>query len=137
MAFELSTLAVEDTYNLHLRHPVTDELLYDGDDQDKPVTITLYGTGSKQYRNAVNAMQNRQLKRGKKQPSAEVLREEGAELLVACSAGAQNLSYQGKALDNDAVFRQLYNDPSLIWIREQVDSAIGDVANFLKGQKIA
>ena len=132
MAFDLSSLATKDSVELHLRHPVTDELLYDDEAKKKPIQIILYGTSSKQYRNAITAMQNRQLKRGKKQATAESMREEGVELLVACSEKAVNLELRkGVPLDNDQAFRELYSDDSFGWLKDQVDSAVGDVSNFL------
>lgn len=131
--FDLSTLATKDTTELHLRHPVTEELLYADEAKKKPVTITLYGSSSKQYRNAVNAMQNRQLKRGKKQLTAEQMREEGIALLVACSDKATNLELRkGVPVDSDAAFRELYSDDKFGWLKDQVDEAVGTVANFLE-----
>ena len=136
MTFNLDTLALKDTVDLQLRHPVTDEPLVTAD--GKPVGIVLYGTASKQYRNAVTAMQNRALKRsqraGKKDsaPTAEEMREESVRLLVACSEKAFNLEYKGAPLDNAEAFRSLYNDAAFSWIKDQVDAALGDVSNFLE-----
>jgi len=131
MNFDLSSLALKDTTNLQLRHPVSDELLWADKDEEKPVAISLYGTSSKQYRNAINAMQNRALKRGKKQPKAEEIREEGIELLVACSDKAVNLTHNGKAVETPESFRALYSDPAYSWLKEQVDAGLGDTSNFL------
>jgi hypothetical protein len=130
--FNLDSLSLKDTVELQLRHPVTDELLFADEEKKEQVAIVLYGTSSAQYRNAVTAMQNRQLKRGKKQVSAEVMREEGIDLLVACSEKAINLSYKGKPVDNDASFRELYSDPAFGWLKDQVDQGLGDTSNFLK-----
>jgi hypothetical protein len=130
--FNLDTLSLKDTTSLHIKHPVTDELLYADEAKTKPVEIELYGTGSKQYRNALTAMQNRALKRGKKQATAEVMRDEGIELLVACSAKANNFAYNGKPLNDDSAFRALYGDASFSWLKEQVDAGLGDVSNFLQ-----
>lgn len=138
MSFELNTLAFHDTFALHLVHPVTQDKLYvkakDGqDDETKPVTISLYGTASKQYRNAVTAMQNRQLRRQAKKdkPSAEVIREESVSLLVACAATSTNLAHNGKPVIDSEGFRALFSDPTLSWVKDQVDEALGDTANFL------
>ena len=130
MAFNLSSLAAKDSDNLQLRHPVTDELLFD--DDKNPVEIVICGTASKQYRTAVTAMQNRNIKRGKKTPSAEVMREEGIDLLVACSIKANNLVLpDGSPIDNPDAFRTLYSDPAFDWLKAQVDAGLGDVSNFL------
>ena len=130
--FNLDSLALKDTTELQLRHPVSDELLFADEAGTKPVSIVLFGTSSKQYRNAITAMQNRQLKRGKKQVSAEVLREESVSLLVACSSKALNFTYKDSAVNDDEAFRTLYSDPAYSWLKDQVDSALGDVSNFLE-----
>jgi hypothetical protein len=129
--FSLDSLALKDTTELQLRHPVTEELLWADKEQTKPVAISLYGTSSKQYRNAITAMQNRQLRRGKQKVSAETLREESISLLVSCSDAGINMDYNGAALDNEDAFRALYSDPKLSWVKDQVDAALGDPANFL------
>lgn len=128
--FNLDNLALKDTTELTLRHPVTDESLADSD--GNAVGIILYGTSSKQYRNAITAMQNRALKRGKKQASAELLREESVKLLVACSEKGVNLAYKGKPVDTPEAFEALYSDPAYSWLKDQVDTALGDVSAFLE-----
>lgn len=127
--FNLDSLALKDTTVLQLRHPVSDEPLFDG---EAVVGIELYGTASKQYRNAITAMQNRALRRGNKQkPTAEQLRDEAVNLLVACSAAGVNLEYAGAPLDNADAFREMYSDPKFSWVKDQVDEALGDVSRFL------
>lgn len=127
----IDSLALKDTTLLQLRHPVSDELLWEDKEQTKPVGINLYGPASKQYRNAISALQNRQLRRGKKNVNAETLREESIGLLVSCSENGVNLEYNGAALDSADAFREFYSDPKFAWAKEQVDNALGDPANFL------
>jgi len=131
--FDINTLALKDTFELQLTHPVSGELLFADEERTKPVTITLYGSSSKQYRNALTAMQNRQIKRSstKKQASAEVMREESTELLVACAATSKELTLNGKPVKAEADFRELFSDTQYSWVRDQVDTALGDTANFL------
>lgn len=130
--FNLDDLALSDTTTLQLKHPVSEEILYADKDKTEAVAIVLFGTGSRQYRNAITAMQNRALKRGKKQATAEQMRDEGIELLVACSEKAINFSYAGKPVNDEAAFRSLYGDAKFGWLKEQVDAALGDTANFLQ-----
>lgn len=127
--FDINTLAAKDSVSLQLKHPVSDELLFDG---DKPVEAVLWGTSSKVYRSAVNAMQNRALKRGKKPATPEVMREEGVELLTACTQRFENLALDGSPLDNADTIRALYKDDRYAWVKSQVDEALGDIANFIK-----
>ena len=135
MTFDISTLALKDTFTLKLKHPVTQELLLVDGDEDKPVAIELYGTASKQYRNAISAMQTRALRRNakKEKPSADQIKEESVSLLVACSAGSKNLAVDGVVHAGDAdSFKTLYSDARYSWIKEQVDEALGDIGNFLE-----
>ena len=133
MAFNLNKAPTfKDTYVLQLKDAITDELLFEDDKQQVPVTITLYGKSSKQYRNAVNGMQNRELRRRAKKDvaSAEQMQKESTDLLVACSA-TSTLELDGELVDNKAAFEKLYTNTELSWIRDQVDAALGDDANFL------
>jgi hypothetical protein len=129
--FDLNTLALAETTVMNVRHPVTDEFLYADEDKKQPVTVTLYGTSSKTYRQYVLGMQNRSLRRGNKKVSAEVMRDEGIELLVACSEKIDNLTLNGSAVDNPAAFRELYSDPSYDWLKSQIDAELGSAEAFL------
>jgi hypothetical protein len=133
--FDISTLALKADHELHLKHPLTETKLFADAEEKKPVMILLHGTASKQYRNQVQAMQTRQLRRNakKEKPSAETMNEEAVELLVACSAGTKNFVFEGTEFSGTPeAFRKLYSDPKFSWLRAQVDEAIGDVGNFLK-----
>jgi hypothetical protein len=114
-------------------------LLYD--DLGSPVTISLYGPGSKVYRQAIADMQDRMLKRGKKQPSAAAMREENVQLLVACSFNSENLVRPVKDEDGNEVykpvrsaadFKAVYDNPAFGWLKDQVSAAMDDVSNFLE-----
>lgn len=132
---DINNLALSsDTSFLHLKHPLTDEPLVDGKDEDgkdKKVGIHLYGSASKQYRDAIRAMQNRQIKRGNKKATAAEITEEGVTLLVAVSDTADNLVVDGQKIGSPGSFRDLYENPKFSWLREQVDAAVGDISNFL------
>jgi hypothetical protein len=129
--FDVSTLAIQESTVLHLTHPATGDKLYADKNQKKPVTITIASTSSKAYRQAVTAMHNRKLKRGKKQMSADESREEGIALLTAICIDSSELSYQGNPVKTETDFRALLSDDKLSWIKEQVDVALGDVENFI------
>lgn len=129
--FDLKSLSMKDTMTLQLRHPVTDELLFADEDKKMPVSVTLYGQASKQYRNAINAMQNRSLKRDKKKVTAEVLREEGIELLVACTAKWNHLVVDGEKVADENAYRALYSNAEYGWLKDQVDVGLGDTSAFL------
>lgn len=140
MAFNLSTLATKESTTVHLRHPATDELLFDeikeadGSVTSLPVTIDIYGPSSSVFRNLILEMSDRQAKRGKTKLSAEANRKEGIALLAACSIKAHNFAIddEGTVVDSEAAFKKLYSDPTFAWVKEQVDSAMGDYGNFLE-----
>ena len=134
-AFDLGSLEMKDTFFLQLRHPVTDEPLTvkAADGSDSEVGITLYGPASRQYRNAIQGVQSRALRRQAKKATAtpQEMQEEAVNLLVAVSAGSKNLSFDGISPQSADEFRQLYNKASLMWIKDQVDEALGNTGNFL------
>ena len=131
MAFNLNSLAINDNTVLHLLHPANGEKLYADENETAAVTITIASTGTKAYRQAVAAMQNRTLKRGKKQATAEQQKEEGVELLVACCITSDNLEYNGNPVKTESDFRALLSDDKLSWIKHQVDEALGDIERFI------
>lgn len=135
--FDISTLALNaDTVDFQLRHPATGELLFSDEAKTLPVAAVLYGKASKQYRNALNAMLNRSLKRKakKEKESAEVMTEEGVSLLVAVTSGFKELSIAGTVPSTEADFRSLYSNAAYSWIKDQVNEFLGDDANFLAQQ---
>lgn len=132
MSFNLNSLALSESTEYQLRHPVTEELLFADDAKTQPIVATIYGTSSKQHRNAITALQNKLLKRGKgKTSTAESMREDGLDILVACTEGFSNLSYNDAPVDNDVAIRSLYSDPKFSWIKEQIEAAIEDTSAFL------
>lgn len=132
MAFNLNKRSTKDVFTLQLRDPETDELLFEDEAKKKPVSVDLYGPGSTIYRNAILQLQNRQLKRGKKQMSAELLREESVELIAAAIAGSSgNIEYNGAVVTTKEQWVELLSDNSLEWLRDQIAAAQNDVSNFL------
>lgn len=136
---DIRKFAVEPTSRLHLRD-AADELMYvDGEDGTpdltKPICAIVHGPGSKQYAKAQAAQQNRiidKLKRkGKTEQSADQIAAEKAEFLADCTAGFENLDYDG--LTGDALARAVYGDTSIGFIADQVAKWMGDWSNFTKG----
>lgn len=127
---DIRKFAVEETAVLHLRGAADEPLT--GDD-GKPITVTVYGPGSKTYARAQAAQQNRlidKLKRkGKTDQSAEEKAREMAEFLAECTKEfSANIEYDG--LKDAALFRAVYADTSIGFIAEQVGKHLGDWANF-------
>lgn len=125
--FDLSQFETIDTANLTVLNPKGDELLVGG----KPVTINLYGPGSKQFVNAKykldNATQTRSIAilRGKtSKNAAEELQQQQAEFYAAVTASIDNFPIEGGAL-------ALYLNPKLNYITEQVEKFLSDTTNFM------
>ena len=129
--FDIASLSIQESTVLHLTHPATGEKLYADKDQKQPITITVASTSSRAYRSAVNAMNNRTLKRGNKKITAEQQKEEGIELLTACCVTSENLSYNGEPVKDDAAFRALLSDDKMSWVKNQVDETLGNVELFI------
>lgn len=145
MAFNLkATKALADSTILHLRDPGTDELLYedgkDGQpDENKPLTIELYGRSSKQYRAWMSATLRKQerekeaARNGKVKPkSLEQTLADNAEFLSVVTIAVNNFDIGTGPIDSKEAFVALYSEPSLEWVGEQVSAALGDNSNFLK-----
>lgn len=128
--FNINTLAARDTFVLEIRHPESGEILRD--DEGKTVSIELYGSASSIYRNAINAMNNRLTKTKRSKPTAEQMREESTLLLVACTAKMNNLGDESGVIKTKEQVKDLYEKDSMLWLRQQVDEAIGDIGNFLE-----
>ena len=129
--FDITTLAATDTSTLELVGG-DDAPLFD--EKGKRLSITVYGPGSKVYQRAQARQQNQLMdkikKRGKMDQTAEEKLAEQADFLAACTVSFNGWVYQGKA-DQESI-EAAYNDPSIGFIVEQVDRAIGDWANFTK-----
>lgn len=104
----------------------------------EPLTITLYGPGSKQHQKAKHAAEERNSTRvfarmqgraGDKQSAAEKATET-AEFLAACT-----VSFNGFGcgdLTGYELFKTVYSDLELGHIAEDAMKFIGERANFLK-----
>jgi len=111
---------------LTLRHPATGEDLYDG---DNPVTVTLLGKDSKEYRQAVARTANSRL-RNRKVQTVEQAQQDGIDLLSAVTLGWQGITENGEPLEcTQHEVKRVYREYA--WIREQVDEFVDDRSNFL------
>lgn len=131
--FDLSELdtakASNDGFDVSLYHP--------GTNADLGIKIRVLGKDSDEFRKVSNAQNKRRMDRMSRggfrnpTPSPEELEQNGIELLAACTVGWSGVVLDGKSLafskDNA---KALYS--RFPWIKEQVDAAIGDRANFIK-----
>lgn len=128
--FSVTDYELEDTATLTVQNArKTGDLI--GMDGINPVTIDLYGSGSRQAVKALHraglAMQKRlhETLRGKFDPNAAVKAdEEMVEKLAACTAAINNFPV------TDPV--KLYANPKLGYITKQVTAFLDEDANFAK-----
>ncbi len=126
MALNLKTVAVGDTTRVHLVD-ANDEKLYD---DGKPAEIEIYGKASKQYRQALSALSRKNVLRKGKTQSFETNVEDNVDLLVAISKAAHNFDMGNGPIDSVEAFKALYSDASLFFIKDAVQAALEDNANF-------
>lgn len=126
--FDISKLAVKETTVIELETPDGEPLL---DENGKVLSVTVYGPGSKQFQRA-QGKRNRAIleyvRKGGKKMKDDEQRELDAEFLADCTASFNGFVY--KDLTGYDMFKAAYLDPSIGFIAEQVNKAIGDWANF-------
>jgi len=114
---------------MELFHPVTEASF------DPPVYITVVGIDSDTYQKAQLDQRNKQWKKMQRRNrirfeiTAEETEQNAVELLAKCIVGWDNIEWEGKPLQfNYDNAKKLL---TVSWVREQVDTFIGDRANFL------
>jgi hypothetical protein len=126
--FDISKLAVKETAVIELESPDGEPLL---NENGEVLSVTVYGPGSKQFQRA-QGKRNRAIleyvRKGGKKMKDEEQRELDAEFLADCTASFNGFVY--KDLTGYEMFKAAYLDPSIGFIAEQVNKAIGDWANF-------
>jgi len=126
--FDISKLAVKETAVIELESPDGEPLL---NENGEVLSVTVYGPGSKQFQRA-QGKRNRAIleyvRKGGKKMKDEEQRELDAEFLADCTASFNGFVY--KDLTGYEMFKAAYLDPSIGFIAEQINKAIGDWANF-------
>lgn len=112
---DISKFELKETADIHLRNPIDGELLYD-DDGETPVSVTVYGVGSKADRRERSRID------GKMKKATEEERE--AAFLGAVTVSFNGFEYPGSP-------EELYADPAFVWLRDQVAMGRKVYANFL------
>ena len=129
--FDISKFAVSPTSTINLEDAEGDQLV---NEKGEPISITVYGPGSKHYQKA-QGVRNRAIVEYVRKGSKKTMRDDDqqemdAEFLSACTASFNGIAY--KDLTGAEMFKAVYLDASIGFIAEQVNKAIGDWANFTK-----
>jgi hypothetical protein len=127
--FEITSIAAKDTFDVELLSP-SDEPLKDA--AGNPISVTVYGPGSKAYHRAVAERNQRLMARLKRKNKTTLTQEEqlaeNAEFLATCTASFNGWGYQGKS-DREAMIAA-YSDHTIGFIADQISKAVVDWANF-------
>lgn len=122
---------------LHLRD-AEDELMYaagaDGEpDLAKPQRIHVYGPGTKQFAQAQAERNNRMVERlqrkGKMKMTANETIQDRADFVAKCTKSFENID-SDKGATGDDLFMEIYLNPKLGYIAEQVELHARNTANF-------
>lgn len=131
--FDSLALDTDKPTKMTLNHPKTNSPLVDA--QGQMAFILLYGMDSEAAQKAKKDATTRNLRRRNRSTlTADELEANNVEFLVALTAGWHLVNPAGEAVDHPfsaANARQLYANPKMSWIREQVDEFVGDRGNFL------
>src|SRR4029077_990726 len=128
-------LEVETPFRLILVHPVTRQPLRDED--GNPAYIDHYSADSEIARKHQRNIQRRRLAmRGRMRITPEELEAEAVDILAALTVGWYLVGTKGQKINTPFTqenARELYGDPTITWLREQVDESTADRANFSQG----
>lgn len=128
----LSSLDAVDLSGVHfmpLRHPTTDQVLQMPD--GRPMGFSLVGQDSEQYQAAQRAFRGRVNKSRSGRASPDDLEALAVDVAANCTTDWVLADNNGEVKFSPAAARKLFADPKRRWIREQVDAAIHERANFL------
>lgn len=119
---------------MFITHPITLEPLVDRD--GKPAYVDVYSNDSERAR-AYNrkSAQRRLDMRGRAVVTAVMIETEQFGLLAELTAGWYLVDLAGDPVDlafSTLAARELYSDPEMTWLKDQVDTFAGSRANFLK-----
>lgn len=112
---------------------MTGEILVD--EKGKPTVIHLWGRDSEKYRSEMRKRQNKRLstasKRNQQSLNIEQIESDSLEVLVAATAGWDNVVWEGQKLDpTPENIRKVYK--SLPWLMDQVDQFVNTRENFFQ-----
>jgi len=111
-------------------HPATGAQLID-ESTGEPVTITLVGRDSDEFRTAQRKNIDKRAAMQKRMMSFEEIEAEATDTLVACTKGWKHVGLDGEDLPFSAEnARKLYT--RYYWLREQVDVFVARRANFFR-----
>lgn len=129
MAFDISDFNNSKSATLHVRHPGTNEPLYD--EEDNPVEIELAGKDHPRYINAEHEISNRRIQQGLIKRTSEDILSDNYEICALCTLDWKNLAVGGEVPEcNKREAMNLYRKEK--WLYEQVYNFIHERSHFFK-----
>ena len=119
---DLLNLLPSDNAAITLKHPVSKSEL-------EGMTISVSGHDSATFKNAIKERAKAQMSRKSADVDFIANDKEAVELLAKCTTGWTGITEGGKELPF-SLANAIYIYTKYNWIREQIDNAIGDRANF-------
>lgn len=114
------------------------QIYHPGTNEDLGITIKVLGKDSDEFQKVSRAQSKKRMTkmqkggfRGNATVPVEEIEQDGIALLAACTKGWNGVIVEGKEVpfSTDSAIAIYERFP---WIKEQVDTAIGDRANFIK-----
>lgn len=101
---------------------------------DGPMSVTVAGEQSERFQKARRSAANRRLAmKGRSKLTIEELEEEALDSLCKCVLAWNGFYKAGVQLASDYTnVRAILANPGYVWLRKQIDEAVGDEANFIK-----
>jgi len=122
---DLSSLFASDTAEITIKHPKTGEPL--------DMVVTVAGNASEDYRKVRTELAKRRIE-STRSITVEELETSAMRLLVACVKGWKGIQMSGVEYPySTANAKELLSNPGYFWLKEQIETAVGDVANFIQG----
>lgn len=101
--------------------------------EESGVRFKILGKDSDAYRDKQKAIMDRRIKNRKMKITADDVEEEGLSLLAACVIEWEGVEKGDLATPcNYSNVREMLANPDYSFVKDQVDEAVGDRANFLK-----
>jgi len=114
------------------------QIYHPGTNEDLDITINVLGKDSDEFQKVSRAQQKKRMAKMQKggfrntaTVPIEEIEQDGLELLAACTKSWSGVVVEGKALDCTTANAVMIYE-RFPWIKEQIDTAIGDRANFIK-----
>ena len=122
---DLSSLFASDTAEIIIKHPKTGEPL--------DMVVTVAGNASEDYRKVRTELAKRRIE-STRSITVEELETSAMRLLVACVKSWKGIQMSGVEYPYSAAnAKELLSNPGYFWLKEQIETAVGDVANFIQG----